>query len=121
MLKRDTDVERSVLLRPIELKPAETREVAGGSPPSRSRRLAGPCPGLRPGNGSSKRRSRAMSNRNSNEDPNVLPKPIALTPEQVRQIAAGTAAALPISVLPPSWRGNLPAPVLEAGLQELIA
>jgi hypothetical protein len=32
MLKRDTDVERSVLLRPIELKPAETREVAGGSP-----------------------------------------------------------------------------------------
>jgi hypothetical protein len=62
-----------------------------------------------------------MSNCNLNEDTKVLPKPIALTPEQVRRVAAGTAAALPVSVIPPSWRGNLPAPVLEAGLQELIA
>jgi hypothetical protein len=62
-----------------------------------------------------------MSEHNLNEDLNVLPKPIALTPDQVRRVAAGTAAALPVSVIPPSWRGNLPAPVLEAGLHELIA
>src|ERR1700746_2612587 len=31
------------------------------------------------------------------------------------RVAARTAAALPSSVIPPSWRGNLPTPVLEAG------
>jgi hypothetical protein len=61
-----------------------------------------------------------MSNRNLNENPNLLPKPVALTPEQVRQIAAGTAAALPLSVIPSSWRGRLPVPELGAGLQEQI-
>ena len=30
MLERDTDVGRSALPRPIELKPTETKEVAGG-------------------------------------------------------------------------------------------
>jgi hypothetical protein len=42
-----------------------------------------------------------MSTRNLNEDPNALPKPIALTPEQVQQVAAGTAAALQPGVKPP--------------------
>jgi hypothetical protein len=32
MLKHDTDVGRSALPRPVELKPAETKEVSGGSP-----------------------------------------------------------------------------------------
>jgi hypothetical protein len=62
-----------------------------------------------------------MSNCNSNEDPKVLPKPISLTPDQLRQVAAGTATVLPISVIPPSWRGRLPVPELGAGLQEQIA
>ena len=62
-----------------------------------------------------------MSEHNVNGDLNVLPKPITLTPDQVHRVAAGTAAVLPVSVFPSSWRGNLPAPVLEAGLQELIA
>jgi hypothetical protein len=62
-----------------------------------------------------------MSKHQTDADGKALPKPIALTPEQVRQIAAGTAMALPISVIPPSWRGNLPVPVLEAGLLEQIA
>ena len=31
MLKRDTDVGRSALQRPVELKPTETKEVAGGA------------------------------------------------------------------------------------------
>ena len=59
-----------------------------------------------------------MSEHNLNEDLNVLPKPIALTPDQVRRVAAGTAAAFPVSVLPPSWRGRMPVPELGAGLQE---
>jgi hypothetical protein len=42
-----------------------------------------------------------MTNCNMNEDAKVLPKPIALTPEQVQQVAAGTAAALPSGVKPP--------------------
>jgi hypothetical protein len=46
-----------------------------------------------------------MSNRNLNEDSNVLPKPIALTPEEVQQVAAGTAAALPPGVKPPTVLG----------------
>ena len=62
-----------------------------------------------------------MSDCNVSENFKVLPKPFALTPDQVGRVAAGTAAALPISIIPPSWRGNLPAPVVEAGLQELIA
>jgi hypothetical protein len=32
----------------------------------------------------------------------TLPKPIALTPDQLRQIAAGTAAVLPIASLQPT-------------------
>jgi hypothetical protein len=32
MLTQDTDVGRSALPRPIELKPAEVGQVAGGSP-----------------------------------------------------------------------------------------
>jgi hypothetical protein len=32
MLKRDTDIGRSTLPQPIELEPAETKKVAGGSP-----------------------------------------------------------------------------------------
>jgi hypothetical protein len=32
MFKPDTDVGSSALPRPIELKPAETKEVAGGAP-----------------------------------------------------------------------------------------
>jgi hypothetical protein len=62
-----------------------------------------------------------MSNRNLNDDPNLLPKPISLTPDQVLQVAAGTATALPISVIPPTWRGRLPVPELGAGLQGQIA
>jgi hypothetical protein len=42
-----------------------------------------------------------MSKRNLNEDPEVLPKPVALTPEQLQQVAAGTGAALAPSVKPP--------------------
>jgi hypothetical protein len=62
-----------------------------------------------------------MSNCNLNDDLKALPKPIALTPEQVRRIAAGTAVALPVSVIQSTWRGRLPLPELEAGLQEQIA
>ena len=62
-----------------------------------------------------------MSNRNFNKDPKVRPKPIALTPEEVRRIAAGSAAALPMSVIQSTWRGRLPLPDLEAGLQQQIA
>jgi hypothetical protein len=62
-----------------------------------------------------------MSNFYLDEDPKVLPKPIALTPEEVRRIAAGTAAALPVSVIQSTWRGRLPLPELEAGLQQQIA
>jgi hypothetical protein len=51
----------------------------------------------------------------------VRPKPIALTPEEVRRIAAGSAAALPMSVIQSTWRGRLPLPDLEAGLQQQIA
>jgi hypothetical protein len=36
-----------------------------------------------------------MSKHQMNEDGNALPKPIALTPEQLHQVGAGTAAALP--------------------------
>ena len=36
-----------------------------------------------------------MSKHNLNEDRKALPKPVALTPEQVQQVAAGTVAALP--------------------------
>jgi hypothetical protein len=32
MFKPDADVGRSALPRPIELKPAETKQVAGGAP-----------------------------------------------------------------------------------------
>jgi hypothetical protein len=49
------------------------------------------------------------------------PQPISLTPDQVRQVAAGTAMALPTSVIPPSWRGRLPVPEMGSGLQGLIA
>jgi len=62
-----------------------------------------------------------MSNCNFNEIRKVLPKPMALTPDQVDQVAAGTAVALPISVVPATWRGRLPVPELEAGLQQQIA
>jgi hypothetical protein len=36
-----------------------------------------------------------MSKRNSHEEPNALPMPIVLTPQQAERIAAGTAKALP--------------------------
>jgi hypothetical protein len=62
-----------------------------------------------------------MSNYYFNENLKVLPKPIALTLDQIGEVAAGTAVVLPLSVIPPSWRGNLPVPVLEAGLEGLIA
>jgi hypothetical protein len=62
-----------------------------------------------------------MSNCNFNEIGKLLPKPMALTPDQIDQVAAGTAAALPLSVIPPTWRGRLPVPELEAGLQQQIA
>jgi hypothetical protein len=62
-----------------------------------------------------------MSNYYFNENLKVLPKPIALTLDQIGAVAAGTAVVLPLSVIPPSWRGNLPVPVLEAGLEGLIA
>ena len=40
MLKDDPDISRGALPRPIELKPAETKEVAGGS---RTLPLPPPC------------------------------------------------------------------------------
>jgi hypothetical protein len=62
-----------------------------------------------------------MSNCDFDENLRLLPKPLALTPDQIGQVAAGTAVVLPVSVIPPSWRGNLPVPVLEVGLQGVIA
>ena len=49
MLERDTDVGRSALPRPIELKPTETKEVAGGGrrpgdpPPAGQMAKCGTC------------------------------------------------------------------------------
>ena len=42
-----------------------------------------------------------MSKRNLKEDFEILPKPVALSPEQIQQVAAGTAAALAPGVKPP--------------------
>jgi hypothetical protein len=36
-----------------------------------------------------------MSKNETNRDAGVLPKPVVLTPEEVHQVAAGSAAALP--------------------------
>lgn len=46
-----------------------------------------------------------MSKHETGADGKVLPKPISLTPEQVQQVAAGTAAALPPGVKPPIVMG----------------
>jgi hypothetical protein len=47
----------------------------------------------------------AMSKRETNEDRKALPKPVALTPEEVQQVAAAAAAALPTSLKPPGTIG----------------
>jgi hypothetical protein len=56
-----------------------------------------------------------MSTPETNEDRKVPPAPIQLSPEQVKQIAAGTAGVLPAALLkPPIICGGIPAgPVLE--------
>ena len=53
-----------------------------------------------------------MSTPETNEERKRLPKPIAVTPEQLRQIAAGTAAVLPTALLKPVLAGGItPGPI----------
>jgi hypothetical protein len=42
-----------------------------------------------------------MSKHHTDAESEALPKPVTLTPEQVQQVAAGTAASLQPSVKPP--------------------
>lgn len=49
-----------------------------------------------------------MSTVEQNEDRKPLPQPIALTPDQLCQIAAGTVGVLPVGVLRPILAGPLP-------------
>ena len=53
-----------------------------------------------------------MSNHEKNRYCSVLPKPVSLTPEEVRQVAAGTAANLPaeLSAGIPRGRRRYPPP-----------
>jgi hypothetical protein len=48
-----------------------------------------------------------MSLHDQDRDRTILPKPIALRPDQLRQIAAGTVAALPAISLRPIIAGPL--------------
>ena len=47
-----------------------------------------------------------MSDDKANPDAQTLPKPITLTAEQIRQIAAGTAALLPVALQRPIIAGG---------------
>ena len=49
-----------------------------------------------------------MSGNRTSPDLKALPKPMTLTPEQLRQIAAGTAALLPAALLPTIIAGPYP-------------
>ena len=53
-----------------------------------------------------------MSMPETNEEGERLPKPIAVTPEQLWQIAAGTVAALPTALMKPVIAGGItPGPI----------
>ena len=41
---------------------------------------------------------KAMSTHRTDEDSKTLPKPVVLTPEEVQQVAAAAAAALPAAL-----------------------
>jgi hypothetical protein len=50
---------------------------------------------------------KAMSKHETNNKQQALPKPVALTLEQLQQIAAGTGGLLPPGVTPPSIHGGI--------------
>ena len=57
-----------------------------------------------------------MSTPERTEGTKTLPKPIAVAPEQLRLIAAGTAAALPAALLRPVIAGGItPGPIWDGG------
>lgn len=63
-----------------------------------------------------------MSDNRTSRDLKALPKPITLTPEQLRQIAAGTAALLPAVFLPTIIAGPYPVgPLLGAANIQTVA
>jgi hypothetical protein len=47
-----------------------------------------------------------MSQHQTDTEDKALPQPVALTPEQVQQVAAGTAAVLPPCCLKPPVRAG---------------
>ena len=63
-----------------------------------------------------------MSDNKANADSKALPKPITLTPEQIQQIAAGTAGSLPATVLQRIFAGPYPVgPLLSAANIQTVA
>ena len=48
-----------------------------------------------------------MSNRDHDREEQVPPKPVSLTPEEIQQVAAGTAAVLLPGVKPPGIAGGI--------------
>lgn len=61
-----------------------------------------------------------MSKRAANEDPVTLPNPVSLTPEDIRQVAAGTAALLPAAINGPILYGGFPVGPIWEGTSEQV-
>jgi hypothetical protein len=123
-LNDDSALERSALPPPIKLEAKETKAVAGAGRTSRYPRFIRPtlirCPGDSPASGHRGDREKCQT-ATLMKTSRCCQSHRADSRTSFGRVAAGTAAALPSSVIPPNWRGNLPTPVLEAGWQELIA
>jgi hypothetical protein len=57
-----------------------------------------------------------MTQLEQNSDRKALPKPITLTPDQLSNVAAGTAGALPAALLVPIIAGGIPVGPVWGGL-----
>jgi hypothetical protein len=67
------------------------------------------------------KRKPIMSQLDENRDCKALPKPIALTPDWLSKIAAGTAGALPAGRLQPGIKGGISAGPVWEGLAAGLA